>query len=161
MSKKNKIILGIDPGFALSGWGVIQSGSGLEVIDYGCIKTSKGCEFSDRLVCVSRELDQIIKKYKPDLAAVEQLFFYKNVKTGIQVGEARGVTVLTMAQNGLPIMEFTPLQIKQAITGYGNATKQQIQRMVKSLLNLAEIPRPDDVADALAVAICAAATKKF
>jgi len=157
---KTKRILGIDPGFARTGWGIVESGSKISVIDYGCIETHKDTDYSDRLVSLSKELNKIIKKYKPELAGIEQLFFVKNVKTGIQVGEARGIIILTLAQNNLGISEFTPLQVKQAVAGYGNADKGQVQRMVKTLLGLKEIPRPDDAADALAVAICTSAIRK-
>jgi crossover junction endodeoxyribonuclease RuvC len=156
--QKTKRILGIDPGFARTGWGIIEAGSRIDVVDYGCIETHKGMDYSDRLISLSKELNRIIKKHKPELAGVEQLFFVKNVKTGIQVGEARGIIILTLAQGKLPICEFTPLQIKQAVAGYGNADKGQVQRMVKTLLNLKTIPKPDDAADALAVAICTASS---
>jgi crossover junction endodeoxyribonuclease RuvC len=159
-NKRKRRILGIDPGFARTGWGIIDAGSRIEVVDYGCIETHKTMDYSDRLICLSKELNKIIKRHKPELAGVEQLFFYKNVKTGIQVGEARGIIILTLAQSKLPIAEFTPLQIKQAVAGYGNADKGQVQRMVKTLLILKSIPKPDDAADALAVAICASAIRK-
>ncbi len=157
--KRTRRILGIDPGFARTGWGIVDVGSGIEVVDYGCIETHKGMDYSDRLISLSKELNKIIKRHQPELAGVEQLFFVKNVKTGIQVGEARGIIILTLAQSKLPIHEFTPLQIKQAVAGYGNADKGQVQRMVKTLLALKSIPKPDDAADALAVAICTSAIR--
>ena len=155
--KKDKIILGIDPGYGLTGYGVIKvSGNKYKTLDYGVIKTLVGEEFKDRLKYLHQDLEKIIKKYKPDLAAVEELFFFKNVKTAIKVGQARGVILLGLCLAGIPIVEFTPLQVKQAVSGYGQADKKQVQKMVKLLLNLEEIPKPDDAADALAIAICCA-----
>lgn len=147
-------ILGIDPGTAIIGYGVIDSGRKLELIDYGCIKTSADLSTADRLVVLNKELKKILKKYKPDAVAVEDIFFFKNLKTAIKVSQARGVILLTIAHLKIPIYEFTPLQIKQAVACYGRAEKIQVQKMVKALLNLKEIPKPDDAADALAVAIC-------
>ncbi|MDD4995172.1 MAG: crossover junction endodeoxyribonuclease RuvC [Patescibacteria group bacterium] len=161
MKRNSKIILGIDPGFARLGWAVIEDSGKLAAIDYGCIETSSRDEHAGRLLEISQRLDKIIKKYKPDIAGMEKLFFSKNVKTAIQVGEARGAILLTLASAGITPLEFTPAQIKQAAAGWGSADKIQIQRMVKTILNLTEIPRPDDAADALAIAICAATTKKF
>lgn len=158
-SKKTKRILGIDPGFARTGWGVIEFGDKAKTVGYGCIETTKEIEYCERLIILSRELNKIIKKHQPELAGVEQLFFCKNAKTGIQVGEARGIIILTLAQSGLPISEHTPLQVKQAVVGHGAAEKKQVQQMVKTLLGLKDIPRPDDAADALAVALCTAATR--
>ena len=153
---KNKTILGIDPGYGLTGYGVVKvQGSKLECLDYGVIKTHAGDEFSQRLKDIYQDLTKIIQKYNPDLVAVEDLFFAKNVKTAMKVGHARGVIILTAIQAGKQIVEFTPLQVKQAITSYGRAEKGQVQQMVKLMLNLKEIPKPDDAADALAVAICA------
>ena len=160
MSQKNtKRILGIDPGFAITGWGIIEHGKGFSAIGYGCVKTAAHTDYPSRLISISCELDKVIKKFNPDLAVIEKLFFCKNVKTGIQVGESRGIAILTMAKNGLPIHEFTPLEVKQSVTGYGRASKTQVQRMVQTLLGLTEIPQPDDVTDALAIAICGAAIK--
>jgi len=151
------IILGIDPGIADTGFGVIKKGPGgsLECLDYGTIKTAAKTELPNRLDIINRELKRLIKKYRPDLVAVEQLYFCKNVKTALVVGHARGVILLTAKQNNLPVVEFTPLQVKQAVSTYGQASKLQVQKMVKILLNLSELPEPDDAADALAVAICA------
>lgn len=151
-------ILGIDPGIADTGYGVIQKdkSGNLSCIDYGSIKTKAGTEMAGRLEIINKELAKIIKKYKPNLIAVEQLFFCKNAKTALIVGQARGVVMLTASQNKIPIVEFTPLQVKQAVSSYGKASKMQVQKMVKLLLNLNEIPKPDDAADALAIAICAA-----
>lgn len=151
------IILGIDPGIADTGFGVIKKeGGNLSCLAYGSIKTKAKTEMSERLEIINRTLAKLIKKYRPDLIAVEKLFFCKNVKTALAVGQARGVVLLTAGQNDLPISEFTPLEVKQAVASYGQAGKEQVQKMVKLLLNLSELPKPDDAADALAVAICAA-----
>jgi crossover junction endodeoxyribonuclease RuvC len=153
----SKIILGIDPGIADTGFGVIakQSNGCLACVDYGTIKTSPKASLSDRLEILSCELTKIIKKYQPETIAVEQLFFCKNVKTALIVGHARGVILLTAKQHEIEPLEFTPLQVKQAVSTYGKASKLQVQKMVKLLLNLKELPQPDDAADALAIAICA------
>ncbi len=152
----NSIILGIDPGIADTGFGVIETnGNKTKCLEYGSIKTKAKTELSERLEILNKELDKVIKKYKPKLIAVEELFFCKNVKTALIVGHARGVILLTAKQNNLPVVEFTPLQVKQAVSTYGKASKLQVQKMVKLLLNLKQIPKPDDAADALAVAICA------
>jgi len=154
---KVQIILGLDPGYGITGYGVIKKeGSSLKCLDYGVIRTFKGEEFPQRLKVINLELKQIIKKYKPDLVGIEDLFFYKNVTTAMKVSQARGVLMLTAVLAGIPIVEFTPLQVKQAISSYGRASKAQVQQMVKVFLGLKEIPRPDDAADALAVAICSA-----
>lgn len=157
------IILGIDPGLATTGYGIINETRNkkqeIELIVCGCINTSSKFSTIERLEKIYRELKKIIKKYKPDKIAVEELFFAKNVKTALKVGEARGVILLTIKQASVPFSEFTPLQVKQAITGYGRASKQQIQKMIKVLLKLQEIPKSDDAADALAVAITCAQTK--
>ena len=148
-------ILGIDPGFAIEGFGVLDyNNNKFKTIDYGVITTDKDMEFSKRLKHLYDCTCALIEKYKPDYFSVEELFFNTNVKTAIAVGHARGVIFLAAENNGIPVYEYTPLQIKQAISGYGRADKQQIQSMVKMLLNLEKIPRPDDAADALAVAIC-------
>ena len=152
------VILGIDPGIADTGWGVIKKDNNGNFIclDYGSIKTKASFKLADRLEVLNKDLNKIIKKYKPNLVSIEELFFCQNVKTALIVGQARGVVMLTASQNKLPIVEFTPLQVKQAVSTYGKASKMQVQKMVKILLNLDDIPRPDDAADALAVAICAA-----
>ena len=155
------IILGIDPGFAITGFGLIEKqGNDLKILDYGCITTKAGEDFSLRLKVIHEELEKIIKKYKPKVVAVEQLFFAKNVKTALLVGQARGVVLLSAIEKKLPLYEYTPLQVKQAITGYGAAQKKQIQQMVKIILGLKEVPKPDDAADALAIAICCAHSLK-
>jgi crossover junction endodeoxyribonuclease RuvC len=151
----NKIILGIDPGIADTGFGVIEKGKGgkLSCLTYGSIKTKAGLPMAERLEILHDELEKIIKKYQPALASVEELFFQNNAKTAIIVGEARGVILLTCHKSKIPIVELTPLQVKQTIAGFGRADKLQVQKMVKLLLNLKEIPKPDDAADALAIAI--------
>lgn len=157
MSNDNKIILGIDPGIADTGWGIIEQDKNgkLCCIDYGSIKTKAGIALYRRLEILNIELDAIIKKFKPNCSAVEELYFCNNAKTALIVGQARGVVLLTLCKYKLPIKEFTPLQVKQAVSAYGKASKMQVQKMVKLILNLKEIPKPDDAADALAVAICA------
>jgi crossover junction endodeoxyribonuclease RuvC len=152
----NRIIIGIDPGIADTGYGVIEAdGSKLKCLDYGTIKTSANTDFSERLLSLGNSLTKILNHYQPILVSVEQLFFCKNVKTALIVGQARGVVLYTIKQLGIPLVEFTPLQIKQAVACYGQADKKQVQRMVKTILGLQELPQPDDAADALAGAICA------
>lgn len=150
-------ILGIDPGIADTGWGIIEKNKSgeLKCLNYGSIQTSAKLSLSERLVILNAELNEIVEKYKPSIAGVEELFFYKNVKTALIVGHARGVILLNIKKHNLDLKEFTPLQVKQAVSTYGRANKAQIQKMVKMILNLKEIPRSDDAADALAVAICA------
>ncbi len=148
-------ILGIDPGIALVGWGVIDSESGrFSVVDYGCIKTTSDMSTEDRLKSVYDQLDEIIVKYRPGSMAVEELFWNTNQKTGIIVAEARGVILLCAKVHGVEIFEYTPLQVKQAIVGYGRAEKRQVMAMVTAFLSLKEPPKPDDTADALAIAVC-------
>ena len=160
------IILGIDPGTAITGYGVIENNQGkVKTIDYGCILTDKKLKMPERLDFLGEELGKIMKKYKPQAMAVEELFFFKNAKTIITVGQARGV-ILFVGKNigkktGLDIYEYTPLQVKQAVVGYGRADKNQVQQMVKAIFGLNEVPKPDDAADALAVAICCASSMKF
>jgi crossover junction endodeoxyribonuclease RuvC len=150
-----KIILGVDPGIADTGYGIIKAeGSRLTCLSYGSIKTDKKLSLADRLETLYIELDKIIKKYKPDLVSIEELFFNKNVRTALIVGQARGVALLTFKKNGLKIVEYTPSQAKAAVSAYGQASKMQVQKMVKLILNLDKLPRPDDAADALALAIC-------
>lgn len=156
-------ILGIDPGIADTGYGVIEKNKNgqLLCLDYGTIRTKAETPVGDRLEIINKELDKIIKKHKPNVAAVEELFFCNNQKTAIVVGQARGVVVLTIKQNKIKLMEFTPLQVKQAVSTYGKASKMQVQKMVKLILNLNEIPKPDDAADALAIAICASSSARI
>jgi crossover junction endodeoxyribonuclease RuvC len=153
---QEKIILGIDPGIADTGYGIIKAkGSCLTCLVYGSIKTAAKLDLITRLEMLYKELGKIIKKYQPDYAAVEQLFFNKNVRTALTVGEARGVVLLTLKQHDLAVFEYTPAQVKSAVTAYGQASKLQVQKMVKLILNLSALPQPDDAADALAIAICA------
>jgi crossover junction endodeoxyribonuclease RuvC len=148
------IILGIDPGIAIVGYGIIEcKGNNYKALDYGAITTDSNMMFPDRLKIVYDRLTELINTYKPDDFAIEELFYNKNAKTVIKVGQARGVEILAAINQNIQIYEYTPLQIKQAIVGYGRADKHQIQEMVKILLNLKEKPKPDDVADALAVAL--------
>ncbi len=150
------IILGIDPGTAATGYGVIKKDNNLEMIDYGCIETTTDYSTAERLNILDKELSKIIKKYQPERIAIEDIFFFKNIKTAIKVSQARGVILARAAKTKMQIIEYTPLQIKQAVTSYGRADKNQVQQMVKLLLNLKQIPKPDDAADALAAAICCA-----
>ncbi len=147
-------ILGIDPGTATTGFGVIDIERGkLKFIDAGVITTKSDVDMKDRLITIYDELGELISEHKPNVVAIELLYFATNVTTAMTVGQARGVAILVAAQANLPIAEYTPLQVKQAVTGYGKADKHQIQEMVKSLLGLNTIPKPDDAADALAIAI--------
>jgi crossover junction endodeoxyribonuclease RuvC len=156
LKQASEIILGIDPGFGRIGWGVIiQDKSDWQVVNYGCIETDMKDKFIDRLAELHSKIKKIIKKYKPTRMAVEDLFFFKNLKTAIKVGQARGVILLTGVESGLLIDEFTPLQVKQAITGYGRAEKPQMQKMAQMILGLKQPIKSDDAADALAVALCA------
>lgn len=149
------IILGIDPGYAILGYGVIEmKGNHFKVLGYGAITTDAKMDMPDRLKVLYDSLMNIIAEFNPDTCAIEELFFNTNATTAIKVGQARGVTILACANSSLEIDEYTPLQIKQAITGYGRADKKQVQSMVKGILNLKEVPKPDDTADALAAAIC-------
>lgn len=149
------IILGLDPGYAIVGYGVIEyKANKFTVIDYGAITTSKDDELNDRLLQIYNQLCSIIDKYHPEAMSIEKLFFNTNATTAIGVAEARGVCILAAKQRGMDIAEYTPLQVKQAVTGYGKAIKQQVQEMTKMLLNLRAVPKPDDTADALAMAIC-------
>ncbi|MBN1331597.1 crossover junction endodeoxyribonuclease RuvC [Candidatus Dojkabacteria bacterium] len=151
-------VLGIDPGTAITGWAILENDLGMKnnikCIDYGVITTPAGLEMPLRLKDLYHELIEIIDKYKPESAAIEELFFFKNQKTVIKVGQARGVVIVALANAGLQIFDYTPLQVKQAVTGYGRAEKKQIQEMVRLITNLKEIPKPDDAADAIAVGIC-------
>ena len=149
------IVLGIDPGTATTGYGLVQEAeSGPELVAYGVILTPAGAPMPDRLVTIYQALVDLIAKYRPATGAVEKLFFQKNVSTAMTVGQARGVAILAMAQAGLSIGEYNPRAVKTAVAGYGGADKKQMQGMVKAVLNLTDIPKPDDAADALAVAIC-------
>lgn len=149
------IILGIDPGIAIVGYGIIEkNGSKIKMLEYGSIQTDANTSTPQRLEIIFNELNQIIKEFKPDEIAYEKLFHQKNSKTVINVSQARGVEILAAQINNIQIYEYTPLQVKTSITGYGRASKVQMQDSVKRILNLTEIPKPDDAADALAIAIC-------
>ena len=151
------IILGIDPGYDRMGWAILEKGRGdFKVLDYGCVQTSPKQSLAERLEKVSDGLERIIKKFNPTAVGVEELFFFKNAKTAIKVGEARGAILLTIQKNNLKIFEFTPLQIKQQIVGNGRADKIQVQKMIALILGLKIKRIQDDAADALAVAYCAA-----
>ena len=148
------VILGIDPGFARMGWGVIsKTGAKFSLIDYGCLETPVKTSLSNRLEKIFDGLSKVLKKIKPDLAGIETLFFNTNAKTAVSVGEARGVILLALKKYGVKVIDVTPLQVKQSVAGYGRAEKVQVQKMVKILLSLSEIPKPDDAADALAIAL--------
>lgn len=149
------VILGIDPGLAIVGWGVIEySGGRIRPVAYGSIQTPSTTKTEDRLVDIYCEMEKLIDKFKPDCLSVEELFWNTNQTTGIRVSEARGVILLSAAKKGIPIYEYTPLQVKQAVVGYGRAEKKQVISMVTMLLKLDKPPKPDDTADALAVAMC-------
>ena len=155
-------VLGIDPGTATTGYGLIKENTfGLEVINYGIISTSPELPMEKRLQIIYKKLIAIIDLHQPDSCAVEKLFFQRNVTTAISVGQARGVVLLALADRFIPCAEYTPLQVKQAVTGYGVANKKQVQMMVQSILNLPEMPKPDDASDALAIAICHAHSKRL
>lgn len=163
MSTNKKLtILGIDPGLADTGYGLITvENHNITLLTYGSIATNKKDNTASRLILLEKTLQKIITTYQPSIIGIEQLFFCNNAKTIISVGQARGVIMLTAAKNKLLIKEFTPLQVKQGVTGYGQADKKQVQQMVKTILNLKQIPQPDDAADALAIAICAINTNSF
>lgn len=149
------IILGIDPGTATTGFGVIQVENDKEILlDFGCIQTAKNIPLATRLNEIMKDLSDIITQWKPDEMAIEQIFFSKNVKTAMSVAHARGAILQKMCESGYQPHEYTPGAIKEAVCGYGKAEKMQVQKMVKMILDMDEIPRPDDAADALAVAIC-------
>ena len=147
-------ILGIDPGVAIVGFGVIESERGaVRMLQYGAVNTSAGLPLATRLVQIEQDLTQLIQQFKPDEIAIEELFFSKNITTGIAVAHGRGVILCTAEKLGVPIYEYTPMQVKQAVTGYGKAVKKQVQEMTRVLLHLPAVPKPDDTADALAMAI--------
>ena len=149
------IILGIDPGVATIGFGVLSAERGKNrLIQYGVITTPPGIPLSSRLFQISNDMEELIHTFHPDEMAVEELFFTKNITTGIAVAHGRGVILLSAEKLGVPIFEYTPMQVKQAVVGYGGAEKRQVMLMTQRLLNMKEIPRPDDAADALAIAIC-------
>lgn len=149
-------VIGIDPGTAITGYGILreeESGE-LTVVDYGIVETSADLPMPERLLVLYQELQKILTLHRPEIGAVEKLFFQRNVRTAISVGQARGVALLAMAERQMSIAEYSPSEVKQAVAGYGGAEKRQVQEMVKALLYMDQIPQPDDAADALAVAIC-------
>lgn len=149
------IILGIDPGYAIVGYGVIEyRNSHYTTLDYGAVTTEAKTVFSDRLAKIYDGITEIIEKWNPEALSLEELFFNSNTKTAIDVAQARGVILLAAKKSGVPVFEYTPLQVKQSVVGYGRAEKKQVMEMTKMLLGLAKVPKPDDTADALAVAIC-------
>lgn len=149
------IILGIDPGTATTGYGLVREmETGPALVAYGAVLTPAGAPMPERLRTLFHELTQLIALHRPDAAAVEKLFFQRNVSTAMTVGQARGVAILALAEAKVPVGEYTPREVKQAVAGYGGADKPQMQQMVRAILNLNEVPKPDDAADALAVAIC-------
>jgi crossover junction endodeoxyribonuclease ruvC len=149
------IVLGIDPGIAIVGYGIIKyNNNSFEVLSYGAITTPAKTKLSSRIKIIHDDINELIRKYDIEAMAIEELFFNKNVKTAIDVSHARGVIMVSAVNNNIPVYEYTPLQVKQGVVGYGRAEKSQIQEMVKVILNLNSIPKPDDVADGLALAIC-------
>ena len=152
-------ILGIDPGYAIVGFGILEyDGRSFSVVNFGAITTPAGMDFSQRLETVYRDMKEVLLTYKPEAMSVEKLFFNTNHKTAIDVAQARGVILLAAAHANVPVYEYTPLQVKQAVTGYGRAEKRQVMELTKTLLGLSKVPKPDDTADALAMAICHAHT---
>ena len=148
-------IIGIDPGYAILGYGIVDMKSGrFSLVEYGVITTEAHTTMAERLKIIYGDLMEKIGEHEPETAAIEELFFNSNAKTALKVGEARGAAILACVNSGLPVFEYTPLQIKQALVGYGRAEKEQIQQVVRSILGLREIPRPDDAADGVAAAIC-------
>ena len=149
------VILGIDPGVATIGFGLIRAERGKNtLLQYGVITTPPGIPLSERLLQISRDMEQLLETFKPDEMAVEELFFTKNITTGLAVAHGRGVILLAAEKAGIPVFEYTPMQVKQGVVGYGKAEKKQVMLMTQRLLNMKDIPRPDDAADALAIAIC-------
>ena len=149
------LVLGIDPGTAITGYGLVhEQDDGLSLVECGVVTTPSSQPLPERLQTIYRGLSDVIRKFEPEEAAVEELFFSRNVRTALSVGQARGVALLALVDAGLPIYEYKPLEVKQAVAGYGGADKQQVQEMVRMLLNLERVPQPDDAADAVAVAVC-------
>ena len=148
-------ILGIDPGYGITGFGLIEAQRGsMELLGCGAITTPAGMDFSARLEIIYGDMRQLLEEAKPEAVAIEELFFGQNVTTGIGVAQSRGVILLAIRQAGLPVFQYKPMQVKQAVVGYGNATKHQVQDMTKRLLHLEKMPKPDDAADAIAIALC-------
>jgi crossover junction endodeoxyribonuclease RuvC len=154
------IVLGIDPGTAAMGYGVVERSGGLRAVDYGCVTTSPDTSLPDRLRIIHEHVAELIETHRPDVVAVERLFFSRNAQTAFAVGQARGVVLLAAAQAGVPVREATPSEVKVAVTGYGAADKEQVGRMVAVILQLHEVPHPDDTTDALAIGICVANSER-
>ena len=153
--------MGIDPGTAMCGYGVVsREGSALRMIDYGCLQTVNDRPLEERLLIIHQGVSELLAEHRPMAIGVERLFFNKNVQTAFAVGQARGVILLAAAQHGVPVVEYGPHEVKVAVTGYGRAPKDQVQRMVQAVLGMTVLPHPDDAADALAVAICTAHTRR-
>jgi crossover junction endodeoxyribonuclease RuvC len=150
------LVLGLDPGLAITGYGLVDESSRGEtgLVAYGAITTAAEDPLPERLLSIQGQLDRLLAEHEPDVVAVEELFFCRNVTTALLVGQARGVVILTAARHGLPVHEYKPMEVKQAVSGYGNASKAQVQEMVRMLLHLDQVPQPDDAADGIAVAIC-------
>ena len=150
------LVIGIDPGTATTGYGIIEENDKKEirVVTYGIIKTAPDVSAEKRLLEINQQLNELLLLHRPDCSAVEKLFFQRNVTTAIAVGQARGVLLLSLAQRDIPVFEYTPNEVKQSVTGYGAADKKQVQEMIRTILHLKEIPKPDDAADALAIALC-------
>ncbi|MFH1368813.1 MAG: crossover junction endodeoxyribonuclease RuvC [Elusimicrobiota bacterium] len=157
------IVLGIDPGLSLTGWGIIASDgkNALSLIGYGCIKTGSNLQLCERLKIINHTIRELVRLNKPEVMAIEELFFAKEAKTVASVGQARGAILLAAVDENLPVHEYNPRKVKIALTGYGAADKNQIQHMVQKLLGLKEIPKPDDAADALAIAMCHLNTNRY
>jgi crossover junction endodeoxyribonuclease RuvC len=156
------LVIGIDPGTATTGYGLVRDNEdALEALDFGVIETPAGLPLSERLLLLHNDLQKILLLHQPDSGAVEKLFFQRNVRTAMTVGQGRGVALLALAEAGIPVAEYTPLEVKKAVVGYGAADKNQVQQMVRALLGLESIPQPDDAADALAIAICHLHSARF
>ena len=152
-------ILGIDPGYAIVGWGVVEyEGGRFRPLDFGAVTTEAGTPFGQRLAQIYSQITELLERFRPDALSIEKLYFQNNQKTAIEVAEARGVILLAAEQQGVPVFEYTPLQVKSAVTGFGQAQKPQVMEMTRRLLRLTAVPKPDDTADALAIAICHAQT---
>ncbi len=155
-------ILGIDPGYAIVGFGVLDyDGIRFTPVEYGAVLTEAGMPFPERLRAIHEDIEFIFEKFSPECMAIERLYFTTNQKTAIDVAQARGITVLSAAKRNIPVSEYTPLQVKQSVVGYGKAEKKQVMEMTRQLLGLAQIPKPDDAADALAIAICHGHSTRF
>lgn len=155
------LTLGVDPGTALLGFGLVRGDASPELVDYGVVVTTAADSMPDRLALLYDAVVELLNVHRPDVLAIEQLFFARNVTTALAVGQARGVVLLAAAQQGIPVSEYKPAEVKQTITGYGKADKQQVQEMVRIQLGLSDVPQPDDAADALAVALCHVHVSRF